>query len=128
MATAKLELPDGTKVNIEGTAEEVASLLDKLSGRSSSNASEQLHKKPQSRSPKARIKDRPLRKGPKILVEELEGENFFKTKRTIGEVQKKLEEKGHIYPLTHISTPLLRLTRARVLRRIKEKDGWVYVS
>ena len=55
-------------------------------------------------------------------------DNFFKAKRTIAEVQKKLEEKGHIYAVNSLSTPLLRLTRGKTLRRIKGKSGWVYVS
>jgi hypothetical protein len=50
--------------------------------------------------------------------------------RAVGdEVQKKLEEKGHIYAQESLSGPLLRLTRDKhVLRRLKDKKGWVYVS
>jgi hypothetical protein len=59
---------------------------------------------------------------------ELASEGWFKSKRTIGDVQKKLEEKGHIYAMESLSTPLLRLTRNRTLRRIKDKSGWAYVS
>jgi len=61
-------------------------------------------------------------------VKDLAAEDWFKTKRTIGDLQKKLEEKGHIYAMESLSTPLLRLTRSKVLRRIKDKSGWVYVS
>jgi hypothetical protein len=68
------------------------------------------------------------RKGPQTLVEALVQENYFKAKRSIGEIRTKLEEKGHIYALHSLSTPLLRLTRSRILRRIKEKTGWVYVT
>ena len=130
MATAKLALPDGTTVNIEGTADEVATLLTRFSGErlSAADAGRRASKPPSSRSSKRSNKDRPNRKGPQILLKDLAKENFFKSKRTIGEVQKKLEEKGHLYAMTNLSTPLLRLTRDRVLRRIKEKNGWVYVS
>ena len=68
------------------------------------------------------------RKGPQQLLRDLAEENWFKSKRTIGDVQKKLEEKGHIYAMQSLSTPLLRLTRSRALRRIKDKSGWAYVS
>ena len=68
------------------------------------------------------------RKGPQTLIAELAGENYFKTKRKIVQIQKKLEEKGHIYAITSLSPPLLRLTRNKTLRRLKEKSGWVYVS
>lgn len=130
MATAKLVLPDGTTVNIEGTADEVATLLAKFSGNSSSStgAKKRPAKKTPRRSSGDNKKDRPKRKGPQTLLEELASDNFFKSKRTIAEVQKKLEEKGHIYALNSLSTPLLRLTRGKILRRIKEKNGWVYVS
>jgi hypothetical protein len=130
VAKAKLALPDGTTVNIDGSADEVATLLARFSGGASSNAdsSRRARKTPSSRSSKNGNKNRPKRKGPQILLKDLASENFFKSKRTIGEVQKKLEAKGHIYAVNSLSTPLLRLTRDRVLRRIKEKNGWVYVS
>lgn len=130
MATAKLVLPDGTTVHIDGTAAEVATLLAKFSGDSPSSggAKKRETKKTPRRSSSVNKKDRPKRKGPQALLEELVNDNFFKSKRTIAEVQKKLEEKGHIYALNSLSTPLLRLTRGKTLRRIKEKSGWVYVS
>lgn len=130
MATAKLVLPDGTTVNIEGTADEVATLLARFAGDSppGTGAKEQSPKKAPPRSSGGNRQEREKRKGPQTLLEELARDDFFKSKRTIGEVQTKLEEKGHIYALHSLSTPLLRLTRSRVLRRIKEKEGWVYVS
>lgn len=131
MATAKLVLPDGTTVNIEGSADEVATLLARFAGEPASHAppASKSRRKPAKRnSAGAAKREKPRRKGPQTLLEELAADNFFKSKRTIGEVQTKLEEKGHIYALHSLSTPLLRLTRNRILRRIKEKDGWVYVS
>ena len=130
MATAKLVLPDGTTVHIEGTADEVATLLAKFSGDSPSSggAKKRAGQKAPRRPSSTNKNGRPKRKGPQTLLEELVSDNFFKAKRTIAEVQKKLEEKGHIYALNSLSTPLLRLTRGKTLRRIKEKSGWVYVS
>jgi hypothetical protein len=55
-------------------------------------------------------------------------DDFFKTKRGLGEVQKKLEEGAHIYPVTHLSPVLFRLVGARELRRIKEGGTWKYVN
>jgi len=125
VATAKLVLPSGTTVNIEGTADEVATLLARCSADSTSKSGARSRKRMK---PPGINQGRPNRKGPKSLIDDLAKENFFKSKRTIGEVQKKLEEKGHIYAMNSLSPPLLRLTRERVLRRIKEKTGWVYVS
>ena len=129
VTTAKLVLPNGTTVDIEGTADEVAMLLARFSGDASPSVGTRkiLRTRKPTRSSAVEKKDRPKRKGPQTLLEELANENFFKSKRTIGEVQKKLEEKGHIYALNSLSTPLLRLTRNKTLRRIKEKDSWAYV-
>lgn len=122
MAKANLTLANGTVVQLEGSAEEVAALLNKVTGEPAKKAvSKKTHKKRSSQTST-------VRKGPQTLIAQLSVDGFFKTKRTIGAVQEKLEEAGHIYAITALSTPLLRLTRDRVLRRIKEKDGWVYVA
>jgi hypothetical protein len=128
MAKANLVLPNGTKVNIQGSPDEVANLLAKFSGsRLASRATtKSLHKNTSGRSRSGN--QRPKRKGPQRLIVDLIEENYFKARRTIGEIQRKLEEKGHIYALYALSTPLLRLTRSKALRRIKDKSGWVYVQ
>ncbi len=124
MAKANLILPNGTTVDIKGTAEEIAALLAKVSALTP--LAKASHKSKRSKtSTKA---TNPVRTGPQQLLQELANEDWFKSKRTIGEVQKKLEEQGHIYAMTSLSAPLLRLTRSRILRRLKDKSGWVYVS
>lgn len=128
MAKAHLTLPDGTTVNIEGTADEVATLLARFAGSAPTTITAVKPRRKKAAANSDKKAQKTARKSPKTLIEELANENFFKSKRTISEVQKKLEEKGHIYALHSLSTPLLRLTRSKVLRRIKEKDGWVYVS
>ncbi len=133
MAKANLVLPDGTKVNIEGTADEVAVLLGKFSAPEPSSTGGATGKK------KAKKKRKKAatgtggnagkkQEGPTSLVTELVEEGYFKAKRTLGDIQKKLEERGHIYAQTSISPALTRLTRKRTIRRIKEKKGWVYVK
>lgn len=61
-------------------------------------------------------------------IRELIVDDYFKTKREIGEVRDKLEEDGHIYPVTSLSTPLYRLIKAKELRRMKEDGAWRYVN
>jgi hypothetical protein len=123
MATATLTLSDGTRVNIEGAPEEVAVILEKLSGPRI------VHSKPAgSRSVSRLQKTKKARKSVKDLIQQLLEDDFFKSRKTIAEIQQRLEAEGHIYPVTHLSTPLLRLTRDKSLRRIKEKTGWVYVA
>lgn len=129
MATASVTLSNGTKVNIEGNADEVATLLAKFAISIPDNNTATAQRTGRNRTRRKGQKGRPRREGPQTLIDQLAQEKFFKTKRTIGDVQKKLEEKGHIYSQQNLSGPLLRLTRDKhLLRRIKEKDGWVYVN
>lgn len=126
MAKANMVLPDGTKVALEGTAEEVAILLAKCSQNSSAPGPKGPRPKRQKAS---RAKAQGSKKsGPQTYIAELVTEGYFKTKRTLGDTQKKLEERGHIYAQTSLSPAMTRLTRKRTLRRIKEKKGWAYVS
>jgi hypothetical protein len=127
VAKAHLTLPNGTTVAIEGTAEEVAALLATVSGPTATARTPNRPRGKKRVASPAKANNS-SRKGPQTLLQELADEDWFKSKRTIGEVQKKLEEKGHIYAMTSLSTPLLRLTRSKVLRRLKDKSGWVYVS
>lgn len=129
MAKADLTLPDGTTVSIDGTAEEVALLLQKFTAPGTDGPRIGRRRVTRARTTgKQQSVTKTVRKGPQQLVKDLAAEDWFKTKRTIGDLQKKLEEKGHIYAMESLSTPLLRLTRSKVLRRIKDKNGWVYVS
>jgi hypothetical protein len=126
MAKANMVLPDGTKVTIEGTAEEVALMLSKCSQGSS--APDRKSPKAERHDPCRRASRASRRMGPQTYIAELADEGFFKTKRTLGDIQKKLEERGHIYAKSNSSKAMTRLTRKRILRRIKEEKGWVYLT
>jgi hypothetical protein len=128
MAKAKLVLRSGAEVQIEGTAAEVAELLSSLEDAAEPHG---VHKKGGStkRSAASQAKRHAARsKGPKTYIEALKAEGFFSERRSLNQVQQELERNGHIYPVTHLSTPLLRLVKARELRRMKEGDQWVYVN
>jgi len=129
MAKANLVLPDGTTVAIEGTADEVATLLAKFSQPDSGVSPPKKKTAKKRRSPTSASKGKAKKKdGPTSLITELADEGYFKSKRTISDIQKKLEERGHIYAITSISPCLTRLTKSRVLRRLKENKVWVYVN
>ncbi len=128
-------LADGTKVTIDGTADEVAALIQRISSGASQPSSADASKQNKRRRGKAiapgsgkggRVRTTP--KGPAEYVRDLVAANYFKTKRGLGDVQKKLEEGGHIYAVTHLSPVLLRGVRAKELRRIKEGGTWKYVN
>ena len=128
MAKANLTLPNGTKVDIEGTSQEVAKVLKMFSqpiGEVSAKTKPEMQRRP------AKVAAKQVasgRRGPQPLITELAEEGYFKGKRVMADIQKKLEEKGHIYAQESLSPALLRLTRKKTLRRIKEKKGWVYVN
>jgi hypothetical protein len=130
MAKANLTLPNGTTVVIDGSPKEIAELMSLYSGASKVDDSELLFRSDKHSKSKAVNKEDKSsgKKGPQSYILELTKTDFFKQKRTISEIQKKLEERGHIYAQTSISTPLIRLVRTHELRRIKDKKSWVYVS
>ena len=131
VAKANLKLHDGTTVKIDGTAEEVATLLTRFTGGAQGDVPAHRRKASQNKATKKRAgrsSTRSKRKGPRDLIRELTDEGYFNSKRTLQDVQKRLEEKGHIYAQTSLSNPLLALTKARTLRRLKDKKRWVYVS
>jgi hypothetical protein len=127
MAKAHLVRPDGTTVNIEGTPEEVAALVERLSTTSEPDRKRRTASRTRRPAKSGAGARAPRRTGPQDLIAALAQQDFFKSKRTLGDVQAKLEEAGHIYAMTSLSSPMLRLTRKKVLRRLKDKDGWVYV-
>ena len=131
MAKATLTLPNGTHVVVDGSPEEIAKLMSLYSGEGGTTGSQtqSLHETSQNKSGSGKKETKSsAKKGPQGFIADLTETGFFKQKRNIAEIQKKLEEQGHIYAQTSISAPLIRLVRARKLRRIKEKDGWVYVN
>ena len=130
MAKATLTLPNGTHVAVDGSPEEIAKLMSLYSSEGETG-----HQKSNLRSPsqdestaKTKKKSSSAKKGPRGYISDLTEIGFFKQKRNIAEIQKKLEEQGHIYAQTSLSPTLLRLVRDHELRRIKDKDGWVYVN
>ena len=111
MAKANIVLPDGTKVTIEGTAAEVATLLEKFSAdaKPSMSGPRSRSSKPKGRNKADTSKKKSqARKGPTGLILRLRDDRFFKTRKTLPDVQKKLEEQGHIYAQTSLSLGLQR--------------------
>lgn len=127
MAKANMILPDGTKVTIEGTAEEVASLLSKVSQGGPVVGSGKTPSGTRAVAKTSTTRKKTI-KGPVGHISALRDEGFFKSRQTLPDIQRKLEEQGQIYAQSSLSPALVRLVRKRELRRIKEKKGWVYVS
>jgi hypothetical protein len=116
MAKAQIITERGTKVTIEGDAEEVASLIERFD-RTTSMAPSPV--KANRSSSKA---------GPQDRILALLAVGFFKSPQGLGTIRSALEEQGHFYPATTLSPVLLRLVRNRNLRRIKDSNVWSYVQ
>jgi hypothetical protein len=115
-----LTLPDGTKVSIRGSTRAVANLVRSISGTGlTSRVGNRRKVLPETKAPKLSLSDH---------IRGLKQDKFFNRKRTLREIQKKLEEKGQIYALTSLSPALIRLVRARVLGHVMEGGNWKYVA
>lgn len=119
MPKATYTTADGTKVVIEGTAEEVTALLEKL----------QI---PTKRAHRGKVKSerRSSRQTPSMrdAILELKAEGFFKKPKGLADVKEKLAALGMIYPVTSLSGTVLSLVKHRELGRVKEEGRWCYVT
>lgn len=120
MAKAQITTPDGIIVKLDGTAEEIATLMGKL--RSPTKAEQ----KP---TPGAKNRKKSSQKVQLVdLIDALIDGGFFKTPRDLGAVRSALAEIGHHYPITTLSPAMLRKVRKRSLRRLKQDKRWVYTG
>lgn len=128
MAKASLTLPGGTVVSIDGSPEEIARLMQLYGSPQSQVPSKDEPTTHGGRKKKQDREDSKVKKGPRHFVGELLDQGFFAQKRSIIDLQRKLEEEGHIYAQTSLSAPLLHFLKAKRLRRFKEEDMWLYIN
>ena len=117
MAKAQITTPEGISVKLEGTAEEIAAVIRQASLKSApAKANSKV---------KEASKRRPTVSG---LIDELKGEGFFKQPKNLSEIQKRLADLGHHYPLTALSGPMQAQCKRRSLRRFKKDKKYVYAQ
>lgn len=121
MAKAQLTTKSGTLVTIEGSAEDVANLIDLFEGAGGTAKGKASTAK--QNIPRVRSKD-----GLADQLSKLINDRFFKKPKEFGAIKVALEQRGHYYARTTLSPALLRSVRKRELRRLKEKKHWVYVE
>ena len=119
---ATVEMVSGAKVVVEGSDEDVVNVVARLERFRNGG-----------RAARAATKVRPSTTKTKMtlpgLISEMISGGFFKEPRQLAVVKAALEQSGHFYPLTTLSPAMLRLVKARQLRRIKDGQGrWTYVS
>jgi hypothetical protein len=122
MAKADIILPNGTRINIDGTPEEIIKIKESLTNE------ESIQGKRKNVVKKNNSKKKLSKNGPLIRIRGLIEKDFFKEKRTIENVRKMLEEMAIFYKVSDISPSLIRLVKKGELRRIKEEGQWRYVN
>jgi hypothetical protein len=121
VAKARIVTPDGTQVNLDGTPAEIAAVLMelKVAAGASRKSVGAASAKPQRKTSRATVPG---------LLDELIDAKFFTKPKGMGEIQDRLADLGHHYPLTSLSGPLQSHVRARKLRRFKKDRKYVYAQ
>lgn len=117
MSEACIDKPNGTRITIDGTPEEVARILQ-LIEESPRKRVPKTTKAPAKKKTKAGMED---------FILDLKDEGFFNERRSRSEVTTALDAKGHIYSADSVGVRLLRMVRKKQLGRVKEGGKWMYV-
>ena len=118
---AKITLPGGTEVIIEGAPTEVADVVRQLGFKSERTAKETRS------GGQKRTKDKKIKTSPTDLILSLADGGFFKSPKDLTTIKEGLAEIGHIYPVQTLSSIVFKMVRRRYLRRVKQGGRWVYV-
>jgi hypothetical protein len=123
MAKARITTKSGSKVIIEGSPEEVASLLAILERTPTGGSAPKDTPRKKERRLQSNTKQTPT-----TLLAELADGGFFKKPKELSAIKTALQEQGHYYPVTSLSPAVLRAVRKRILRRIRDGKRWLYVQ
>jgi hypothetical protein len=115
LARAHIESKDGTKIEVEGTPDEIARIIS------------DVKKKEAQHRAKEAVEGRGRSTNATDFVLELREQGFFGKPRTLAAIKDKLAENGLIYPITSLSGVVLAQVRKKNLGRVKEKGRWAYV-
>jgi hypothetical protein len=123
MAKARITTKSGSKVIVEGSPEEVASLLAILERTPTGGSAPKDTPRKKERRLQSNTKQTPT-----TLLAELADGGFFKKPKELSAIKTALQEQGHYYPVTSLSPAVLRAVRKRILRRIRDGKRWLYVQ
>jgi hypothetical protein len=114
-------MKSGTTVVIEGSEDEIQSLLSRIEKVGESND------RPKSIRASQEASQRSLPSATDAILE-LKRTGFFDTPKGLGAIREKLALLGMIYPVTTLSGVVLALIRRRALGRVREGAHWGYVA
>lgn len=121
MAKATIKSKTGALITIEGSENEVSSILSVFERTTAVGHAKEAATKKQ-----ATQKEAKKRLAASDLVINLKEDGFFEKPKGLGEISKALEEQGYLYPVTTLSGVVLGLVQKKVLRRKKMDKKWVY--
>lgn len=121
MARATIKSQSGALITVEGTPDEVSGIISAYEATSVVGQA----KKAIARA-KATKKQAGHRASAVDLITSLKEESFFEKPKSLGDISSKLEEQGHLYPVTSLSGIVLGMVKKRLLRRKKIDGKWVY--
>jgi len=117
MPKAQYVTSSGARVTIEGTTEEVASVLHKLEAGTG---------RPEKTHTTRPAKTNKTQRGAVGHVLALRESGYFRTPRKLAEVKDALGKDGHLVPSTPLAVILLRLVRRKELQRTRDGGSWKY--
>lgn len=121
MTKATIKSKTGATITVEGTSEEVSSIIS-----SYEKTSVVGHAKEAIARAKATKKTEKKKESASDLIIGLKEDGFFEKPKSLSEISAALEERGFLYPVTSLSGIVLGLLKKRQLRRKKLEGKWVY--
>lgn len=121
MAKATIKSQSGAVITVEGTKEEVSSIVSIYETTSVVGQAKRAIARAKGAKKEAKKRD-----GAADLIIGMKEEGFFEKPKGLGDISTKLEEQGHLYAVTSLSGIVLGLVKKRHLRRKKLEGKWVY--
>ena len=121
MPRAHITTAHGTKITIEGDTAEVAAVVNQIQAFHSTSKRRGYGVKAVDEK-----RERKKRETATDHIVALKEESFLDKPKTLSEIAKKLEESGHLYPVTTLSGIVLGLVQKKILARIKRDNKWMY--
>lgn len=124
MTKATIKTKSGTEIIIESDRKTIEEIVFALQRRE--DLKEKFKEEITKRKENISTGTKPQTATDAILKLKIDG--FFKSRKSLSEIQVELERAGHIYPNTSLSPILLRLVRRGELGRIRDEKNWSYAQ
>lgn len=124
MTKATIKTKSGTEIIIESDRKTIEEIVFALQRRE--DLKEKFKEEITKRKENISTGTKPQTATDAILKLKIDG--FFKSRKSLSEIQAELERAGHIHPNTSLSPTLLRLVRRGELDRSRDEKHWSYAQ